>query len=356
MKKFFLPILFCFLVIIISSCEQENSLPNMQIIATIPTATLSENTSSINQTELDTAFSITINIEGSRIEDNRIIFSVHKDVSSYSFINAFTIPSQYKWELHWDKECLSSLNIASKTVDLIEGDNLLYALFINKNNPEDVYFYEIHASRECPTTEDIVNQALMELTTYTQSHFNNYPDDYLSPLNLREHLEHVMGYNEEIAISAIDRLAIDWTKQAKIYIQPYLTYEAEFGYAATWIYPFDIEEMLYTEEFSCEIIEEVMMDIDWSIQASKYLKHISDFDDTLTRVRARGILEEIAANEAGVNYILENSNIDWEQHAYNYAKSMLQSYPYPLDELRYELLNYYDFTDEEVQYAIDRLY
>ena len=82
-------------------------------------------------------------IENSVIEGNTIRFDVSNETDSFSFINAFTISENYRWELHWDKACIPSLNIVSKSVNLENGDNVLYALFINKNNTEDIHLYEL---------------------------------------------------------------------------------------------------------------------------------------------------------------------------------------------------------------------
>lgn len=87
--------------------------------------------------------SLTTNIENCTIEDDKINITVSNDTKSFSFINAFNTPENYKWELHYDKACLPSLNVVSKSVDLDEGDNVLYALFVNKENSEEIYLYEI---------------------------------------------------------------------------------------------------------------------------------------------------------------------------------------------------------------------
>ncbi len=93
-------------------------------------------------------FSLTTNIESCTIKGTIIQFSVPYTTYSYSFINSFNIPANYKWELHYDKSCLPNLNIVSKTADLNAGENVLYALFVNKNNADEIYLYEIHIYKE----------------------------------------------------------------------------------------------------------------------------------------------------------------------------------------------------------------
>ena len=86
------------------------------------------------------------------IDGYNIFVDVENECDSFSFINAFTIPNEYRWELHWDKSCLPDLNIVSKSVNVDEGDNKLYALFINKNDIDEIYLYEIILHRKYETT------------------------------------------------------------------------------------------------------------------------------------------------------------------------------------------------------------
>ena len=92
-------------------------------------------------------FSLSTDWENCRIEGDKVHITVSNSTQSVSLINAFSIPETYKWELHYDRACLPSLTIVSKSVDLDEGDNILYALFINNNNADDIYLYEIIVHR-----------------------------------------------------------------------------------------------------------------------------------------------------------------------------------------------------------------
>lgn len=107
----------------------------------------SENPSNGETTQNPEGFTLTTNLTNSTINGEKITVLVSNDTSSCSFINAFSFPDNYRWELHWDKSCLPSLNIVSKSVDLDEGDNTLYALFVNKNDDSDIYLYEINIHR-----------------------------------------------------------------------------------------------------------------------------------------------------------------------------------------------------------------
>ena len=96
-------------------------------------------------------FSLSSNLDNCIIEGNEISITVSNGTNSLSFINAFSIPKNYKWELHYDKECLPNLNIVGKSVDLDYGTNILYALFTNKNNSDEIYLYEVNVYLICPS-------------------------------------------------------------------------------------------------------------------------------------------------------------------------------------------------------------
>lgn len=332
------------------SCNAPPQDYNTESLGTVPTITTETQVTSQNE------FFLSSTIQGAQISDHIISFSVPNSITSFSFINTLIIPSQYKWELHWDKECLPSLNIVSKTVDLDEGENQLYALFINKENFEDVHFYEIKVYRAITTNDELQVKASEVLKEFVDNYMIDYPNDYVTPAYLIEYLQDVEGYSADITLYVVEHFDIDWIAQAKCYINTYLTYEEEFGFAATWWYPDDIQEMLYEERFSTDVINSVMSSIDWFDQAAQYLKHLSDFYDNFDRVSARDVLREIVANENGVNYLLENSNVDWNKHAYYRAKDMLDEYSYSTDELTEELYNVWEFTESEIRYAVEKLF
>lgn len=103
-------------------------------------------------------FSLELNDNG-KIKDNLISINVCSLTENYSFINTFTISNNFKWELHYEQECLPELNIVSKTVDLIGKNNQFYALFINKNNSDDIYLYKVVITKECAYSEETIKES-----------------------------------------------------------------------------------------------------------------------------------------------------------------------------------------------------
>ena len=111
-------------------------------------------------------FSLSSNLENCTIENDKINITVSNSTSSFSFINAFSIPETYRWELHYDKACLPNLNIVSKSVNLEYGTNIFYALFVNKNNSDEIYLYEVAVYRKCPSAVGTYNRSGYVLNIY----------------------------------------------------------------------------------------------------------------------------------------------------------------------------------------------
>ena len=111
-------------------------------------------------------FSLSSNLENCTIEGDKINITVSNSTSSFSFINAFSIPETYRWELHYDKACLPNLNIVSKSVNLEYGTNVFYALFVNKNNSDEIYLYEVAVYRICPSAVGTYNRSGYVLNIY----------------------------------------------------------------------------------------------------------------------------------------------------------------------------------------------
>lgn len=207
--------------------------------------------------------------------------------------------------------------------------------------------------------EDAINDA----EEYAIEFAIEYPDDYLTPNYIMEYLRDVLGYSETIAVYATENCDISWTTHAKKLTQVYLTYEEEFGRPASWWTSSDIEYILVESGFSYDTIEKTMSTIDWETQLKKYVKHLSDFYDTFTRSDARYYLEDIdiVANEYEVEFLLENSGVNWKQHALNMANHLwieynLQGYYEDiLTDIREELSFTWEYTEDEIDYAIQNI-
>ena len=207
----------------------------------------------------ETPFSLTINIENYTVNQNEISLEIPEEIHSYSFANSFTIPSNYKWELHWDKECLSSLNIVSKTVDLKNEITVLYALFINKNDFDDVYLYTINIKRlPAPSTfnPNSVEDAIRDAEAYANDRYNNESFNHLpwcTPSFIQVYLED-LGYLKNVISSAIENCNIDWRPHAKRLV------EAELSQGAG---EESIKIQLFYGNFEEDLIYYILSKIDW---------------------------------------------------------------------------------------------
>ena len=232
-------------------------------------------------------------------------------------------------------------------------------IVIPNNNP----------NKDDPSTQPSDNtekNAVNDAEEYANEFAIEYPDDYLTPNYIMEYLRDVLGYSETIAVYATENCNINWITHAKKYARVYLTYEEEFGRPASWWTPSDIEEVLLEDGFSYETVEATMATIDWTSQSQKYVKHLSDFYDTFNRLDARSYLEDIAANEDGVNYLLENSGVNWKQHALHMANQLwveYSQYEYfqnadlatKLNDIREEMSSIWEFSDSEIDYALNNI-
>ena len=70
-------------------------------------------------------------------------------------------------------------------------------------------------------------------------------------------------------------------------------------------------------------------------------------------------MEDIAANEAGVNYLLENSGVNWKQHALNMANELWAEYreyeAMTLADVEDELSRIWEYTEDEIDYAMENI-
>ena len=211
-----------------------------------------------------------------------------------------------------------------------------------------------------------MNAALSSAETFAVEFETEYPDDSLTPNYLNEHLQDELGYSETEANYAVENANINWLNHANKYVSVYLNYVEEFGEPASWTSAFDIEGMLLEDGFSYVTVEAVMATIDWTAQLKKYVKHLSDFYDTFNRLDARGYLADIVANDDGIDYLLENSGVDWKIHALNMANELWSQYiaeeyyqgktvAYIQADIVDELLNVWKYTESEIDYAMENM-
>ena len=175
---FLITLLVCFVCLFVA-CRNESD--HLNSASSDNNTVLQPDVSTVEGNETPT-FSISSNIPGCVIDNNRICFDVSEKTDSYSFINAFIIPDCFKWELHWDKSCLPDLNIVSKTVNLEKGDNTLYALFINKGNTDDIYLFEIVVHRKYEVTVSYYYNGISQHSDTVTTH-DYYEIEYSLPLD-----------------------------------------------------------------------------------------------------------------------------------------------------------------------------
>ena len=215
--------------------------------------------------------------------------------------------------------------------------------------------------------EKTKENAIRDVENYELSILSVDSNNYLTPEYATVYLLN-LGYSDSVACSAVAECDINWRAHARKYVQEeYLTYEAEFGRPASWQSASDIVSSMTLEPgFSYEIANETVMAIDWWEQARKYVKHLSDFYDTFNRVDAKSYLECIAANEAGLKDLLENSGVNWNHHALNMANELWENYrsheyyknqtdAFVLSKIREDLSSVYKYTESEIDYAIDNI-
>ena len=141
-------------------------------------------------------FTLSTNLENCLIEGNDIKVTVPKSKNSISLIDAFSIPNNYKWELHYDKSCLPNMNIVSKNIDLEYGTNILYALFINKNNTDEIYLYEIKVYRDCPSAVGTYNRLEYVLNIYDDGTlYLSYNGEYMDLKGTWTQSENIIHYS-----------------------------------------------------------------------------------------------------------------------------------------------------------------
>ena len=208
--------------------------------------------------------------------------------------------------------------------------------------------------------------AIKDAEAFANQYLTDNPNEYVTPNFVASHLMDVLGYSEDIATHAVENCSIDWQESANKYAQVYLTYVAEFDFPAGWWTASDIQDMLYNDGFFADTVDTVMANIDWMAQSKEYVLHLSDFYYTFNRLDAVAHLENVAANEETLSYLLENSNVDWEMHALNMANQLWREYSMDeyyadmsaaelLSDIKVELTSLWQFTESEAQYAISNV-
>ena len=187
-------------------------------------------------------------------------------------------------------------------------------------------------------------------------------DWFLAPNFIIEDLD--VNFSQEIIDYAMANCGLNWEEHAKRYAQPYLvyeTYENQPGTPAYFCSPDMIEDMLVEDGYSSDIARKVVSNIDWEKQVEMYVQHLSDvYYDTFNRHEARIMLKKIVSEDS-IDYILENSGIDWKKHALEIANWRWEEYSYngtkdgAVEQIREYLKDLYQFKNDEIEYAIEHM-
>ena len=233
--------------------------------------------------------------------------------------------------------------LESNIISALKGD------YINLSN-----------SQTSQITDDMLQNAV-----FAANRFISETDlEYVTPMYLRETLSDVYGYSDEVTELVIQHCEIDWIYQANKYTQNLLDYEEFMGKPAAWICPTDLESYLLEEEFASDIVNKAVLSIDWSVQTKKYLLHLSSVYGHFSRFLAKEYMADIMANEEGLNSLLENSGINWNNHALNMARRIWderkdfgcytgEDDPLIWEDIKKEMLELWEFTTSEIQYAFN---
>lgn len=190
--------------------------------------------------------------------------------------------------------------------------------------------------------------------------------DKISPNRLTD-LLYERGFTNDDISYAVNNCGIDWENQAFLYIEDCLSYEVQWGNRDIWYGPAYIRMTLDEEGFEEDTIISVDSQIDWQEQVKLYIQHLSSFYPKFNRLDARGILSNgILANDGGISIALETSGVDWKEHAFNIASEFYEEnagswyYEYQpseaiFEDMKRELLEVWEFTEEETEYAINKV-
>lgn len=215
-----------------------------------------------------------------------------------------------------------------------------------------------------PRNDFSEDRALQELQNIIEEYITEYPEDYITPLYLKDCLID-KGFSQDVSSSVIKKCNVDWGEQANIYISNYLTFTEEFGLHASWISESDLREMLEGDEFANTTIESALEKIDWEKTEKDYMQHLSSFYESWSRIDAKSMLDGIFTSSK-IEYLIENSDIDWKSHALNKANELYIEYYSSgyydddtidsiLSDIVEEMYFIWEYTYTEVVYAIENM-
>ncbi len=229
----------------------------------------------------------------------------------------------------------------------------------------------------CTFTDTIIDEGTNKLLAISyaktiEEEFYTDSYDYVTPIYLEEYLNDVEGFALEIAQYAVKNANIDWGKHVRRHIELQLSYEPEV-YLPSWIPMGDVLDILQDEWVDATYYETEFFAIDWIEQGKYFIESLSKYyEDGYIMIFNRRDAFNILFDEVypdGFSYdelmsMINYSNVDWKKHAIitvNYlweecnSQDSLSSMTFDekLDYIREEMFNTYEFTNEEIEYAIE---
>ena len=177
------------------------------------------------------------------------------------------------------------------------------------------------------------------------------------------------SFTEDEATYAADNCGADWNEQAVLTIEE--IYQLNGGSSA----PFSPGEVItlltspvsdeggigFTDEQAAYAVEH--MDIDWNAEAvrqAEFMVANPDMYGTVTRAVISDVLESGLFTSEQIDFAIENADIDWVAQAEVSAKELMVGYEEEgtyywttRDGLVTDLVDYYEFTQEEAEAGVD---
>lgn len=177
------------------------------------------------------------------------------------------------------------------------------------------------------------------------------------------------SFTEDEATYAADNCGADWNEQAVLTIEE--IYQLNGGSSA----PFSPGEVItlltspvsdeggigFTDEQAAYAVEH--MDIDWSAEAvrqAEFMVANPDMYGTVSRTVISDVLESGLFTSEQIDFAIENADIDWVAQAEVSAKELMVGYEEEgtyywttRDGLVTDLVDYYEFTQEEAEAGVD---
>lgn len=239
--------------------------------------------------------------------------------------------------------------IPSYLYDLMDDLNFLYEEIDYAFENADVDWF----SRALPYADELLKE---------------YEGEQITPDLLYDYLGDYW-YDYSTIMDVIENCGVDWLETAQEIINPYINY-TDYDYVQEWVRIEELDVLLSNEfMFPYDIVETVLDSIDWESQEIQYVRYLSDFHlvnsdyEPFSRSHASSYYMLRLSSDLGKRiYLLENSGIDWNQHALCMANWLWECYYSEesttseiLDDVKWDMEYEYCFESSEIDYAIKNM-